>query len=578
MRIEKLTTLLSNQIAAGEVIERPASVVKELIENSIDARATQIDLDILQGGVRLIRVRDNGSGIHADDLSLALHPHTTSKIKTLDDLEDIRTLGFRGEALASISAISRLMLTSATLDQMGAQVKVEGNEVSQELSPAAHPVGTTIEIRDLFFNTPARRKFLRTEKTEFSYIDEVVKRIALSCFTIDFSLKHNQKLIRQYRSAHSLAEQEQRVASLCGIAFMENALHLEIETAGLKLSGWIAKPEFSRSQADLQYFYVNGRMVRDKLVNHAIREAYHDVLYGNRYPAFVLFLEILPNEVDVNVHPTKHEVRFRESRLVHSFIHHSVQEVLSSLRPGDKKIYSSEPQMSTDHVIHPHRQEQMAVYQKLHEDVKENHVVSLPNITDTAIPPLGFAIGQLKNIYILAENAEGLLLIDMHAAHERVIYEKLKQQLAEKKWNVQSLLVPVTIHLSEREIGALAEHQNILQEFSLIVEEVSPATVVVREVPDMLKSSDLKSLLQDLAGDLVQTEKSHRLEHLIQHMLGTIACHTAVRAQRKLTLPEMNALLRAMENTEHSGSCNHGRPTWKQFSLAELDALFLRGR
>ena len=589
-RIQKLTNTLANQIAAGEVIERPASVVKELIENSLDATATKIDLEIENGGTRLIRVHDNGCGIHADDLILALDRHTTSKIKTLADLERIFTLGFRGEALASISSVARLTLTSSVVNQTGWQVKTCTTESLPELNPMAHPQGTTIEIRDLFFNTPARKKFLRTEKTEFAHIDELIKRVALSCFPIQFTLKHNQKLIRHYRAAHSDKEREQRIESLCGSAFLENALHISAETAGLKLSGWIALPTFSRSQADLQYFYVNSRIVRDKLVNHAVRQAYHDVLYGDRHPAFVLFLEISPEQVDVNVHPTKHEVRFRESRLVHDFIYRSLQDALAHIRPGNNtpaitqtmQTFTEIPVKKYDAQAKPLEQfkmpmkvhEQMAVYQQLHADVK----IEVQPAPQTDIPPLGFAIGQLKNIYILEENTEGLVLVDMHAAHERVIYEQLKQQIAEKKLTAQPLLVPLTINFSEREAIALENHQGTLQQLSVHIDRLSQTTIVVREVPDLLRDSQIEPLLRDIAADLVQTEKSERIDHFIQHILGTMACHAAVRAQRKLTLPEMNALLRAMENTEHSSSCNHGRPTWTQFSLAELDKLFLRGR
>ena len=333
-RIQKLSGILANQISAGEVVERPASVVKELVENCLDAGATKIDLDIDQGGMRLIRVRDNGSGVHSDDLVLALSRHTTSKIKNLDDLEKINTLGFRGEALASISSVSRLSLTSATANNSAWQVQASGIEQELQSIPAAHPQGTTIEVRDLFFNTPARKKFLRSEKTEFEHIDELIKRMALSSFDVNFTLKHNQKLMRQYRAAHSDLEREQRVSSLCGGSFIENALKIESVIPGLRIGGWIALPTFSRAQADLQYFYVNGRIVRDKLVNHAVREDYRDVLFNSRHPAFVLFLEIAAEQVDVNVHTTKHEVRFRESRLVHDFIFHSVKDALTHIRPG----------------------------------------------------------------------------------------------------------------------------------------------------------------------------------------------------------------------------------------------------
>jgi DNA mismatch repair protein MutL len=596
-RIEKLSSLLANQIAAGEVIERPASVIKELVENSIDAGATKIELDIEQGGLRLMRVRDNGSGIHADDLVLALSRHATSKIKNLDDLEKILSLGFRGEALASISSVSRLTLSSAVANESGWEVITQGTESEPEMQPAAHPQGTTIEVRDLFFNTPARRKFLRSEKTEFDHIDEVIKRIALSAFDIDFTLKHNQRAVRHYRAARSMAEREQRVASLCGTAFIENALKIEVEIPQIKLWGWIAQPTFSRSQADLQYFYVNGRMVRDKLVSHAMRQAYHDVMYGNRHPAYVLFLEIDAAQVDVNVHPTKHEVRFRESRLVHDFIRRSVQEALAQVRPtvcehtGEihvseavvaQPIFAEESAVPTkkgyaefpkQHQMPFKVKEQMAVYGRLHEDTP-----LVQPAEETTATPLGFALAQLKGVYILAENTEGLVLVDMHAAHERVVYEQLKQRVAAQGMIAQPLLVPLTIVLSEREVNALEVSSELFQKVGMKIERLSLESVVVREVPDLFRDGAVEQLIRDVAADLVTHENSSRLHEYLDHLLGTMACHGAVRAQRKLTIPEMNALLRAMETTNHSGQCNHGRPTTMKLSMNELDKMFLRGR
>lgn len=603
-RVQKLSGILANQIAAGEVIERPASVVKELVENSLDAGATKIDLDIDEGGMRLIRVRDNGSGIHPEDLILALSRHATSKIKAFDDLEKINTLGFRGEALASIGSVSRLTLLSAIENSTGWQVKTDGIDQVLQSNPAAHPQGTTIEVHDLFFNTPARKKFLRSEKTEFEHIDELIKRMALSSFDVNFTLKHNQKLVRQYRSASSDVEREQRVSSLCGQGFIENALKIESVIPGLKLSGWIALPTFSRAQADLQYFYVNGRIVRDKLVNHAVRHAYQDVLYGNRHPAFVLFLEIDPQQVDVNVHPAKHEVRFRENRLVHDFISRSIQDALAHIRPGQCGIAPPAVNLATGEIAMPKTtecsqqpsarenfstytpqqqalpfkvREQMAAYQALHampalpENDGHQHA-------DTTIPPLGFALAQLRNIFILAENAEGLVLVDMHAAHERVLYEQIKKNFSESRLISQPLLIPLTIKFSEREAALLDDHAHTFQQLGLHLERISPDTIAIREVPDMLRESNLEQLLRDIASDLSEHEKSTKIEERIDHWLATMACHAAVRANRKLSIPEMNALLRAMENTQHSGQCNHGRPTWTQFSLAELDRLFLRGQ
>ncbi|MHB1948643.1 MAG: DNA mismatch repair endonuclease MutL [Gammaproteobacteria bacterium] len=614
-RIQKLSSLLSNQIAAGEVIERPASVIKELVENSLDAGATKIDLDIEQGGLRLMRVRDNGGGIHPDDLVLSLSRHATSKIKNLDDLEQIMTLGFRGEALASISSVSRLTLTSAVANQSGWQIKTEGTEIEPEISPAAHPQGTTVDVRDLFFNTPARRKFLRTEKTEFDHIDELIKRVALSSFNVDFTLKHNQRPIRHYRAARTDAEYAQRVESLCGSTFVENALKIEIEAVGLKLWGWIALPTFSRAQADLQYFYVNGRMVKDKLVSHAMRQAYHDVMYGDRHPAYVLFLEIEPTQVDVNVHPTKHEVRFRESRLVHDFIRRSVQQALANVRPGQCETHnhetgeivvaeavaatpvlspaneSAQPVVKKKHYVteFPKQhsmplkvREQMAVYGALHEPTPAP-ISSIQNKVEVdnksaEVPPLGFALAQLKGIYILAENADGLVLVDMHAAHERVVYEKLKTSVANHGIIAQPLLVPLTIALSEKEANCIENQLELFQRVGMKLERLGLTTMVVREVPDLLRDGNIEQLVRDVAADLVVHENSSRLEEHLEHLLGTMACHGAVRANRRLSIPEMNALLRAMETTEHSGQCNHGRPTTMQLSLPELDKLFLRGR
>jgi DNA mismatch repair protein MutL len=616
-RIQALSPMLANQIAAGEVIERPASVVKELVENSLDAGATKIDVDIEQGGMRLISVRDNGSGIHPEDLGLALNRHATSKVATLDDLEQIATLGFRGEALASIGSVSRLELTSAVANGTGWRVNTQGTEHAPALQPASHPQGTTLAVHDLFFNTPARRKFLRTEKTEFDHIDEVIKRVALSHPTVSFTLKHNQRLVRHYLAANTLAEREQRVGGLCGAAFVENAVHLETEAADLKLSGWIAQPTFSRSQADLQYFYVNGRMVRDKLVTHAVKQAYHDVLYQDRYPAFVLFLDIAPPLVDVNVHPTKHEVRFRESRLVHDFICRSIKDVLTAIRPGqqDAPAPAMPPERVKEAVVElaattarvaetvtaapvfnrvtqttapvrerssymPPQQmplkvrEQMAVYGQLQAPA----TTDLPAEKIAATPPMGFALAQLAGTYILAENAEGLILVDMHAAHERVVYERLKKSMAQQGIVAQPLLIPLTVKLSEREADCIENQQDLFQQIGLQLERLGPEAVVVREVPEMLREASIDQFIRDLVADLLTHEASTRGQDYLHQLLGTIACHGAVRAPRRLSLPEMNGLLRDMEITENSGQCNHGRPTWTQLSMQELDKLFLRGR
>lgn len=608
-RIEKLTPLLANQIAAGEVIERPASIVKELVENSLDAGATQIDLEIEQGGVRLIRVRDNGAGIHKDDLPLAISRHATSKIYTSDDLAQIATLGFRGEALASIGSVSRLSITSAQAKNTGWEIMVGGTD-NDTVAPAPHPQGTTVDVRDLFYNTPARRKFLRAEKTEFEHIDELIKRLALSHFAVGFTLKHNQKLVRQYYPAQKEKEKLERLSALCGPAFVENAVHIEAIGAGMRLTGWIALPAFTRSQADTQYFYLNGRMVRDKLVIHALKEAYQDVLYRDRYPAYVLFLEVLPANVDVNVHPTKHEVRFRESRLVHDFIFQSVHNALAEAKPGTESIVALQPEaveetqaaMHQSSCSHQHAkpaastqyrapaarsapisypsfarketpptqvQEQLAIYR---------HLTAETQPESKAVPPLGYALGQVQGIYILAENAKGLVMIDMHAAHERIVYEKMKTAMAKQQVPVQALLIPLSIALSEREADCVEQFPEVFNEFGFDVARMGKETIVVREVPHWFADSPVEQLVRDIISDLIAEGKSQRTQDALYRLLGTLACHSAVRAHHKLNVTEMNALLRDMEKTDHSGQCNHGRPTCVELSMDDLDKLFMRGR
>ena len=464
------------------------------------------------------------------------------------------------------------------------------------IQPAAHPQGTTVEARDLFFNTPARRKFLRSEKTEFDHIDELIKRMALSSFAVGMTLKHNQRVVRQYYPARDVQHASERLGALCGPAFVEQAMHIEAEGAGMRLTGWIAQPTFSRSQADLQYFYVNGRMVRDKLVIHALKEAYHDVLYRDRYPAYILFLKIAPNQVDVNVHPTKHEVRFREGRVVHDFIFHSVHDALAqqpsvssrNLAPHlaeemqgavvDERVNVAalnvrDPSLPNKHYhskeIKPHRvQEQLAIYRTLHEEAPKEEVA----------PKLGYALGQLQGIYILAENEQGLVMIDMHAAHERIVYEKMKTALAQQQMPVQTLLVPITIALSERETDCVEEARGLFQELGFNVARIAKETIAVREVPQLLADGPIEQLIRDIIADVLQHGESSRAQANIHRLLGTLACHSAVRAKRKLTIPEMNALLRDMEKTDHSGQCNHGRPTCVELSLADLDKLFMRGR
>jgi DNA mismatch repair protein MutL len=581
-RIQILPPLLANQIAAGEVIERPASVVKELVENSMDAGATHIDIDIEQGGTRLIRVRDNGTGIHPDDFTLALSRHATSKMLCPEDLECILTLGFRGEALASIGSVSRLTLASAQAQHSGWQIALAGDS-PPTLTPAPHPTGTTVEVRDLFFNTPARRKFLRTDKTEFERIDELIKRLALAFLSIDITLKHNQKVIRQYFPASSTHASE-RLSTLCGPTFVEHALQIEAESANMRLSGWIASPTFSRSQADCQYFYVNKRMVRDKLVLHALRKAYHDVLYRDRHAAYILFLDLPPAQVDVNVHPAKYEVRFRHSRAVYDFLAHAVHDALAHASPG-KKEHHTAPMPAPIAFNHPatrrspfHRPSLQACTMKPFQTSLPTSLASDDSSTPLTMPPLGYALGQLQGIYIIAENAQGLVLIDMHAAHERILYEKMKTALAQQCIPVQTLLIPLTVTLSEREADHIEQHAAFFSQLGFHVTRLAQETVVVRTAPQWLAEGPIERFIQDIVTDLLEQEQSTRTQEQMEHLLGTLACHQAVRAKRSLNIVEMNALLRQMEQTDHRGQCNHGRPTTVQLSLAELDKLFLRGR
>ena len=611
-QIRLLSSRLANQIAAGEVVERPASVAKEILENSLDAGATRVDIDVESGGTKLIRVRDNGSGIPSDDLSLALARHATSKIASLEDLEQVGTLGFRGEALASIGSVSRLTITSNASEQgsEGSSAACEGRDMEVQLKPAAHPRGTTVEMRDLFFNTPARRKFLRTEKTEFNHLEEVVKRLALSRFDVAFALRHNGKVIHNLKAALSQAERQRRVATVCGPAFMEQAVAIESAVSPYRLSGWVGLPTFSRSQADLQYFFVNGRIIRDRLVAHAVKQAYRDVLYHGRHPAFVLYLELDPTQVDVNVHPTKHEVRFRDGRGVHNFIFSALHRALADVRPGQEAgldqsathLLASGDGMAIDTATGEVRSqsglawgapasggqglanrafghagpttgqvnEQMQGYARLH---------GLPTEAGAEeVPPLGYALAQLKGVYILSENAHGLVLVDMHAAHERITYERLKSTHEETGIQSQPLLVPQSVAVSQREVQVAEQHKALFQGLGMAVDTGGEESLVIRAIPVALRDSNLEQLLRDVLADLIEFGSSERMEAHMDEILSTMACHGSVRANRRLTIPEMNALLRDMEATERSGQCNHGRPTWVQMSLDELDKLFLRGR
>jgi len=596
-RIRSLPVELVNQIAAGEVIERPASVVKELVENSLDAGARRIEIDIEQGGARLIRVRDDGGGIDADDLALAVSAHATSKIATFDDLERVGTLGFRGEALPSIASVARFALTSRARGADSAwRIEVDGGKPRAQV-PAQHPVGSNVEVRDLFYNLPARRKFMRAERTEFAHIEDLVKSIALARTETEFRLTHNGKPVRMLKPADAETDHARRVADVLGDEFLAHSLRVEHAAAGLHLHGWVGLPTASRAQADQQYFHVNGRLVRDRLVAHAVRQAYADVLFHGRHAAFVLFLELDPALVDVNVHPAKHEVRFREGRLVHDFLYRSLNDALSSARAGIEgaAIASATTASVTapvaawaaqQHGLGLGVREPLADYATLFGTGAPAPGTSMslaPTIertsgNDDEIPPLGFALAQLHGIYVLAENRHGLVLVDMHAAHERITYEKLKTAQDGEGIRSQMLLVPLALAVSEREAALVEEQGERFQALGFDLVRNGLQGISVRRIPVVLEKADVAQLVRDVVADLAVHGQTRRVEESTNELLATMACHGSVRANRRLGLPEMNALLREMEATERSGQCNHGRPTWVQLPIPELDRLFLRGR
>jgi len=622
--IALLPPQLANQIAAGEVVERPASVLKELVENAIDAGATRVEVELEDGGVRRLRVRDNGSGIPKDELTLAVARHATSKIARLQDLEAVGTLGFRGEALASICSVARVTLTSRHRDaEEGWRLVVNGHAENVDCYPAAHPVGTTVDVEDLFFNTPARRKFLRTERTESTRIEEVLRRLALAHPEVTFALHTPGKAVRHFPAVAG-ERQLERVGAICGEAFLAAAFALDGSRDGLRLHGWVAEPTFSRSQADLQYFFVNGRAVKDRVIAHAVRQAYSDVLYHGRHPAFVLFLDLPPDAVDVNVHPTKHEVRFREQRQVHDFLFGTLKRAISDMRPehrlaakrsvmgapaADSDREPSEAFGSAPAAFAPRPQgalafgssarasgATLALYERLASAGAEPGgafppapggpaagapAVSAPTLaseSEEGPPPLGYALAQLHGIFILAQNEDGLILVDMHAAHERITYEGLKRSREAEGVRSQRLLVPVAVAVSEGEADRAEEVRPALEALGLRVDRVAPGQLLVREVPALLAEANVEQLLRDVLADLQAEGSSARVQAAEDALLSTMACHGSVRANRALTLAEMNALLRSMEHTERSGQCNHGRPTWTALSLPELDRLFLRGR
>jgi DNA mismatch repair protein MutL len=612
--IRQLPDTLINQIAAGEVVERPASVVKELVENALDAGARRVDIDLEEGGVRLIRIRDDGGGIAADELPLAVSRHATSKIASLDDLESVATLGFRGEALPSIASVSRFVLSSRRGDDShGASLQVDGGNLGAVV-PKQHPQGTTVEVRDLFYNVPARRKFLRAERTELGHIEEWLRSLALARPDVELRVSHNGKPSRRYKGDSELFSGERLVETL-GEEFAKHALHVEHvlrqasderggrESPALRLHGWIAQPVYSRASADQQYLYVNGRPVRDRSVAHAVKQAYADVLFHGRQPAYVLFLELDPTRVDVNVHPAKHEVRFRDARLIHDFVYRGLHDALAQTRAGAGAAVSTDAShasmpggngmqsppagwpasMPQSHLSLRSIDEARAGYQALYAPPPSPAVAAtfnagLPETADERVPPLGYAIAQLHGIYVLSEIADGLIVVDMHAAHERIGYEKLKTAHDGAGLRTQPLLVPQAVAVSEREADVAEREATTLAELGFELSRTGPQSLLLRSVPALLAHGDVEALLRDVLADLREHGESLRIRAARDELLSTMACHGAIRANRRLTIPEMNALLREMEVTERSGQCNHGRPTWARFTLPEIDRWFLRGR
>ena len=626
--IRQLPDTLIDQIAAGEVIERPASVVKELVENALDAGAQRVDIDLEDGGVRLIRIRDDGGGIAAEELPLAISRHATSKIASLDDLEAVATLGFRGEALPSVASVSRFRIVTRRGDDTHASaLDVDGGRVG-EVVPAAHPVGTTVEVRELFYNVPARRKFLRAERTELGHVEEWLRQLALARPEVELRVTHNGKPLRRYKpDRQSILFSGDRLAETLGEEFLKHALRVEHQTGGLRdrddlersqdavalrLTGWIAQPAYSRASADQQYLFVNGRAVRDRSVAHAVKQAYADVLFHGRQPAYVLFLEVDPRRVDVNVHPAKHEVRFRDARLIHDFVYRTLHAALAETRAGLQaglQPTTGEPQPPDpagaarwggavqQSGLRLRVEDTRAAYQALYGAPGASAAGAgaaypappaalrpqpaqppLPESVDGEVPPLGYAVAQLHGIYILSETADGLVVVDMHAAHERIGYEKLKAAHDGVGVRQQPLLVPQTVAVSEREADIAERESDTLQALGFEVGRAGPQSLILRAVPALLAHGDVEALLRDVLADLREHGESRRVAAARDELLATMACHGAVRANRRLTIPEMNALLREMEATERSGQCNHGRPTWARFGLADIDRWFLRGR
>lgn len=646
-RIRSLDPALANQIAAGEVIERPASVVKELVENAIDAGATELTVRVAQGGSTLIEIIDNGRGIHVDDLTLAVTRHATSKIQSSEDLHAIVSLGFRGEALASIAAVSRLSLSSSRDDSgVGYQVEVNGTAIDhQQVQAIAMPRGTHVRVQDLFFNVPARRKFLKKPGTEFGHIEEIIRRMALTHFEIRFVLEHNDNIRLNLPVADSGELRFQRVQQLIGRQFTENAYWIDAESINMRLTGWLGHPSDARPQADLQFVYVNGRIVKDKTISHALRMAYDGILHGHQHAGYLLFLEVDPEQIDVNVHPTKHEIRFLNQREVHEFVRHYAKTTLAQFQTATTDLaqaMKTTPELNQEINPQPRYQNQFNLhsneaavamqqntqaalqsdavdgltdfngvegqsayrqapqhYQAAHSSqvlqqylspLKENPVVTGvlkaidQGVLDQAVTekvdefPLGIAIAQLHGIYILAQNSEGLIIVDMHAAHERILLEQMKCAWDKPEfWSSQQLLIPKVISISRMQAARVEELQAQLLRFGLELDAYGEEQVIVRGVPAILQKADFNVLISKLLGDLDPNDEVSALQQKRDQILAGMACHGAVRAHRMLSLSEMNALLRQMEQTEFASQCNHGRPTWRAFPLSQLDKLFARG-
>ena len=637
-RVKRLSAFVADQIAAGEVVERPASIVKELLENSLDAGAQQIEVRTEAGGVDLVWVRDSGGGIHADDLPLALQRHATSKISSADDLIGIDSLGFRGEALASVASVAKVKIASAIAAEDGGWfVETHGGE-PQNSGPTAHPQGTTVEVRDLFYNTPARRKFLKAERTEVSQIDQMLRRLSLAHMDVGFSLAQARTTGSSGRVSRPLmlasGDPLDRLSRVVSADFVENSVYIDESNHDLRLYGWVGLPHHNRRQMDQQFFYVNGRAIRDKLVGHAIRQAYSDVMFHGRHAVYVLYLQVPADGVDVNVHPTKHEVRFRDARQVHDFIFSGLNRALRDLRPSEKLQADARVELETDSrpganpapfaaqpslssPTSPNQQRHMplsaptndqpvgGLAQLVYEHEQKSGVAAAGNSdvaaeqrgqwsqargdhgdkqlgpsaqTESGAHPLGYAIAQLHGVYILAQNSQGLVVVDAHAAHERIVYEQMKQAQARDGIARQRLLVPLTFNVSEHEANIVEECIEQLDAAGLIVERMGQASVVVREVPVLLAKANIQKMVQDLLAELMEFGTSDSVARSNFDVLATLACRGSVRANRQLTITEMNALLRSMEVTENAGLCNHGRPTFVQRSMAELDRLFLRGQ